>query len=91
MPKISMLGTGCYDEIIVGNAAAFRDHFPACRIDSRNFCQNDFGVLLPTDDAADWGRNISRRETRGGDLIKQGLEQVIVVAIDDRDVEWRSG
>ena len=36
MPKIGMLGTGCDDEIIVGNAAAFRDHFSACRIDPRN-------------------------------------------------------
>ena len=89
MPKIGMLGTSCDEEMIVGNAAAFGDHFSACRIDSRNFRQNHFGVPLPTEDAADRRRNITRRQARGRDLVEQRLEQVIVVAIDDRDVERR--
>jgi len=91
MAEIGVLGPRSYYEVIVGNTAAFREHLAAPGINTRNFRQNDLGVLLPTEDTADWGRNISRRETRGGDLIKQGLEQVVVVAINDGDIERRSG
>jgi len=65
MPEIGMLGTGCDDEIIVGNATAFRDHLFARRIDPQNFRQDNLGVALPTENAAYWRCNISRRQTRG--------------------------
>ena len=87
MSEIGMLGTSRDDEIVVGNAAAFREHLAARRVDARNLRQNDLGVPLPTQDAADRRRNICRRQARGRDLVEQRLEQVIVVTIDDHDVK----
>src|SRR5262249_11488730 len=71
------------------NAAPFRDHLFASGIDSRHLRQDDAGVPLSTNNPANRGRYVAWRQTRGGDLVKQRLEQVIVVAIDDGDVEGR--
>ena len=89
MSEIGVLGTGCDHEIVVRNAAAFRNHLSARRVDARNIRQNDLGVPLPMEDASDRRRDISRREPRRRDLVEQRLKQVVVVAIDDGDVERR--
>ena len=60
MSEIGMLGASRDDEIVVGNAAAFREHLAARRVDARNFRQNDLGVLLPMQDAADRRGNSDR-------------------------------
>jgi hypothetical protein len=38
---------------------------------------------------ADWGCDVGGRKSRGGDLVKQGLEQMVVLTVDDDDVGWR--
>src|SRR6266566_8536087 len=89
MSKIGMLGAGRDDEMVVRDAAAFREQFSARRVDARNFRQNDLGIALPMEDAADRRCDISRRQTRGRDLVEQRLEQVVIVAIDDGDIKRR--
>jgi hypothetical protein len=90
MPEIGVLGAGGDDEIVKRNATPFRDDLPASRIDIRDFREDHFRVLLPTENTARWRRDIARRQTRGRHLIQQRLEKVVIVAIDDGDVEWCS-
>ena len=89
MSKIGVLGAGRDDEMVVRDAATFREQFSARRVDARNFRQNDVGIALPMEDAADRRCDISGRQTRGRDLVEQRLEQVVIVTIDDRDIKRR--
>ena len=47
-------------------------------------------VLLAAQDPADRRRDVARRQRRGRDLIQQRLEQVVVVAIEQRDADRRA-
>src|SRR6266511_1697068 len=87
MPEIGVLGPSRDDEIVERNAAPFRDHFFARSIDSRDLRQDHIRVVLPTENAANRRRDISGRQGGGRDLIEQRLEQMVIVAIDDGDVE----
>src|SRR5262249_9119705 len=58
-------------------------------IDTRNFGENDPGILLVTENCANRGGDVPRGQSGGRDLIEQRLEQVVVVTIDDRDLERR--
>ena len=49
--------------------------------------QQDLDVPLPPQDPADGRSNIPRRQRCGGDLIQQGLEQVMVSSIDDGHID----
>jgi hypothetical protein len=90
VPEISVLGPGGDDEIVERNATAFRNHYLAYRVDTRDFGEDDVSILLTTQDAANRRSDICRRQPGSRNLIEQWLEQVIVVAIDDGDVERRS-
>jgi hypothetical protein len=48
------------------------------------------GVALVAQDAADRACDLRRREARGRHLIEQWLEQMVVAAVDDRDVDRRT-
>src|SRR5262245_3592250 len=87
MTEIGVLGAGGDDEMVVENAASLRDYLFARGIDPRDFRQDHLRVLLAPQDAADRRGDVSGRQPGGRDLIEQRLEEVIVVAIDDGDVE----
>src|SRR6516162_922661 len=90
MPEIGVLRPGGNDKIVERNAPPFCDDLFSSGIHIRDFRQDHFRVLLPTENTARWRRDIARRQTRGCYLIQKRLEQVVIVAIDDGDVEWCS-
>src|SRR6516165_11418174 len=89
--EICVLGSRRQDEEVIRDASAFRNNFTADSIDTRNRGESHRDIALCAYDAADRCGDIGRRKTRGCDLIQQGLEQVIVVPIDQRDLARGSG
>src|SRR5262245_39632007 len=83
-----MLGTGGDDEIVEGNAPAFSEDLLGRDIYARHLRQDDARVALAAKDAADRRGDVGGRQSGSRNLIEQGLEQVIVVAIDHHDIEW---
>src|SRR5262249_19548360 len=61
MPEIGVLRSGGNDETVERNATAFRDDLSASGIDIRDLRQDDFRVLLPTENTARWRRDITGR------------------------------
>ncbi len=48
-----------------------------------DFTQHDEGIFLPAKNHADRLSDVGRRQSSAGNLVKQWLEQVVVIAIDD--------
>jgi hypothetical protein len=69
----------------------FRDDFAPVDVHARDLGENHGRVPLPAKNAADRRRNVRRRKAGGGNLIKQRLEQMVIVAIDDNDFEGSPG
>jgi hypothetical protein len=86
--EIGVLRAGRQNERIIGNAAAFGDHLAPRGVDAGHLTQHHVDVLLAAQNAADRRGDFGRRKSGGCDLIEQRLEQVIVVLVDHRDVEW---
>src|SRR6516162_6999220 len=82
-----MTRTGGQYQVIVTHAPSVSDHLLASSVDPRHFRKHGPDISLFTEDAANGRGNISRRKRGRCDLIKQGLKQMVVVAIDQRDVE----
>ena len=59
------------------------------RIDRDHICEQHLGVALATQDPADRRRDVTRRQRRRRYLIQQRLEDVMVAAIDERDLHGR--
>src|SRR5215211_7868743 len=89
MPEIGVLGSGRDDEIVVRNASSVCDNLVPRSIDARDLRQDDLRVFLPTEYAANRRGDIRGRQAGGRNLIEQRLEQMIIVAVDDGDVERR--
>src|SRR6266446_5959513 len=85
-----MFGAGGDDEMVERNATAFRDHFFARGIDTRNFGEDDLRISLTAKNSPNRRNNVSRGQPGGRNLIEQRLEEMVVVAIDDSDVERRT-
>src|SRR5919197_4057719 len=90
MPEVGVLCPAGNDKIVERNAPPFCDDLFSSGIHIGDFRQDHFRVLLPTKNTANWRRDIARRQTRGRYLIQEWLEQVVIVAIYDGDVEWCS-
>ena len=62
-------------------------HRLGVKIEPRHLGQHGAGVGLVFDDAAQRRCDHALRQDPGGDLIEQRLKQVMVGAVDDRDVD----
>src|SRR5581483_6749556 len=59
------------------------------RIDVLGLAEEDVGVLVAAEDAADRRADFAGRERAGRDLIEERLEEMEVAAVDERDVDRR--
>ena len=57
------------------------------RIDRRDVAEQHAHVRLAAQDAADRRGDLGRRQPRGGHLVEQRLEHVVVLAVDERHVD----
>jgi hypothetical protein len=68
-----------------------RHHRPAVQVETAHVGEERARVRLLLDHAPDGGRDQARRQDARGDLVEQGLEQVMVGAVDQGDVDVRAG
>src|SRR5262245_23954139 len=81
--EVGMRRTRCDDEVVVGYFAILcLNHF-LFRVDTPHFLHQYGGVALGTQNVTDRPGNVSRRQSRGGHLIKQRLEAMMIVPVDD--------
>ena len=65
--------------------AVGKDHPSRRQVDRGGLGQHDLDVLLAAEDPADRSRDVRRAEGGRGHLVEQGLEEVVVRAVDHRD------
>src|SRR6185437_13280479 len=58
-------------------------------IDRRDFAEQYVGVFLAAKEPADRRGDVGRREHRRRDLVEQRLEDVMIRAVDDGDIDGR--
>jgi hypothetical protein len=78
------------DQIVVRDAPLIDQHLAGCSVDVGNPAENHLGVALPAQDGTDRLGDVGGRERCGRDLIEQRLKQVIVAAVDHRDLDGRA-
>ena len=59
---------------------------PTRHIDATDLGEQHFDILLTPQDPPDRRGNVSRRQRRGGDLIQQRLEDVVIPAVEEGDL-----
>ena len=47
-------------------------------------CELDLDAVVTVEDAAQWRRDLALREDPRGDLVEQGLEEMVVVPVHER-------
>ena len=72
------------DQVVVTDFAVTQDHLAHEPVDRFSLAQNDFAVRLAPQDSPNRPGDITRTECSGRNLVEQGLEQVMVSAIDQR-------
>jgi hypothetical protein len=71
-------------ERVVGEGLAVDVDLLAFRIDVINLAQENGDVPVPPQDSPDRLGDLAGRQHGGGHLVQQGLEEVVVAAVDHR-------
>jgi hypothetical protein len=85
--EIRVVGTRRDDQEIVSEALLANQDGAARGIDSGHRFHENGRIMLRAKDRANWGGNGVGRQRRGGHLVKQRLEQVVVVPVDQGNVD----
>ena len=88
-----MGGAGGEDEVVVGEPGAGGEADLACGCSrcAVDLVHEDFSVGLVAEDGADGLGDVGRRKHGQCDLVEQGLEGVVVAAVDEGDVDGQMG
>ncbi len=82
--EVTVRGTGGEHEVVVRQSALAHHDLAPFGVHARHFAEQHVGVEMLAEQPADRRRDVARRQPGGGHLIEQRLEQVIVVAVDQR-------
>ncbi len=86
VPEIGMARARGHDQkVVVEHGAVGQDDPAAGRLDRAGLAKQHANVCGAPEDPSDRRGDIAWRERRGGNLIEQRLEQMVVVAIEQRD------
>jgi hypothetical protein len=88
--EILMAHAGGNDQRVVRHLAPIGENYLSIlRVNRLHFTQDHFGIALPLDDRPQRRGNVGRRQGPGRHLIEQGLKQMKVPPIDQRDLHRR--
>ena len=90
MAEIGVGGARGQDEEVVRQLPVAEDQALAAKVDPGGVGQEDGRVALPAQDVAQGRGDVRRGEAGGGDLVQERLEDVMVVAVDERDLDGRA-
>jgi hypothetical protein len=83
-----MPGPGGHDQRVVGYRAAVGQlDLTLDRVEPDRLAQQDRGVVISAEDAAQRLGDVAGRDRAGGDLVQQRLEDVVVAPIDEGQVD----
>ncbi|MCW0450731.1 hypothetical protein NB706_003565 [Xanthomonas sacchari] len=90
--EIGMGGAGGDQQVVVGQRLPIgQAHLPRLLVDVDDFPKAHFDVVLVAQDLPQRRGDVRGRQAGGGDLVQQRLEQVMVAAVDQGDVQRRPG
>ena len=90
--EIRVPRAGGEDERVIGQRIALiEQHALGLRIDAVHRRKQGRDLWAAAHQITDWPGNLGRRQRRGGNLIQQRLEQVMVAPIDQRNADRRTG
>lgn len=87
--EIGVPCAGGNDEIVEGDALCAEENVSRLKVDTIDVAEHHIGVAMFAQDCANRRRNLSRGQAGGGDLIEEGLEQVVVASVDQCDMRVR--
>ncbi len=90
MAEVVVDRPGCQHQVVVGHRETRGCQAVVRKIDAGHLGQHDARVGLGAQDGAHRLGDVRRGERGGGDLVKQWLEQVVVVAVDDQHLGRRA-
>ena len=76
---------GNNQKVIVETCAVGQQYAPCGRVHRLGFAEQDADVGGLPKNPADWGRDVARRQRRRRDLVQQGLKQMMVPPVEQRD------
>src|ERR1700757_4776584 len=92
--EVTVTGAGGYDQVVISDrhilpVGVTDDDALLILVHSCNLTQDHRGVLLGSENPPDRKANLTGGQNRRGHLIEQGLEQVVIRAIDQGDFRGR--
>ncbi len=90
VPEVVVDRTRREHQIVVADSGSGGAHLARGEVHCIHLREQHARVLLVAQDGADRLGDVRRGERRGGDLVEQGLQEVIVVAVDDEHVGGRA-
>jgi hypothetical protein len=89
VPEVGVRRAARDEQIVVVELAAASDDAPGFDVDALYLAHEHGDIALLAQDVAQRRGDRGRGEAGCGDLVQQGLEQVVILAIDQRDVDGR--
>ena len=87
--KVGVGHPGRDDEVVVVEVSVLEEDALLLHLDALDGPHEDRDVALAPEQLADWRGDIRGGERRGRHLVEQGLEQVMVALVDQRDADPR--
>ena len=87
--EVGVGGAGGDQQVVVVQRAAGQRHPPRGQVDRQRLVQPHRDVFLLAQDVPQRRRDVGRRQARGGHLVQQRLEQVVVGAVHQGDAHRR--
>ena len=85
--EVRVRRAGGEHEVIVGDPAVPGADAVLRGVDLLDLGQQHLDVVLPTEDAAERRGDVGGGQGGGGHLVQQGLEEVVVAAVDEQHVD----
>ena len=85
--EVGMPGAGCQHKNVVGHIRLPHLHHLALPVDAGDAAEDHAGIVLAREQVADRPGDVGRRQGSGRHLVQQGLKQMVVPAVDHRDVD----
>jgi hypothetical protein len=85
--EIAVIGSAGENQIVIVNSPEITGYGFLSGIDPLNLTKQHPCIFILREKCPDGGRDIGRTETCHGDLIKQGLKEIVIAAINDGDFD----